>query len=421
MADERKGSELLRQLPDILIEAADTRECVRRHLPRDIRDPDHIIAVGKASREMLAGALFREGIALPRSVICVAPAGTGAEPLVPEGVTAAFFPAGHPYPDAGSFEAARHALRAAERMEPGRHVLALISGGASSLFESPVPPLRDDDIISVYTSLVSSGRPIGEVNTVRRHISAVKGGNLLRVLLERGAVVTVLAISDVPGDHPHDIGSGPFSPDPTTFADAFEIASGIAGFPENALRFLSDGRAGRLQETLKPGMFDENRYRFHCIASPRMMAERLADIIRGSGHPACLSPFPMSGERTSWVEILCKHLGAIREEIEDAWVLFYGELEVYIPHGIIPGRGGRATSLVLELASGAKQQGLKIDVAVLATDGHDGNSSSAGGFLTSDDIANSSVEELANAVRTFDAAAWLESRNRLYPAFFSGT
>ncbi len=306
-------------------------------------------------------------------------------------------------------------------MEPECHVLALVSGGTSSLFEHPIAPLIKEDIISVYTSIVSSGRPIGELNTIRRHLSAVKGGNLLRVLLERGTSVTVLAISDVPGDHPHDIGSGPFSPDPTTFADAFEIASAIKGFPERALRLLDDGRAGRLCETLKPGMFDENRYRFHCIASPRMMTEHLADIIRGLGYPTRISTLPLSGDRTTWVNRLCKHIGEIREEIEGKWMISFGELEVNIPQNIVPGRGGRATSLVLELSSMAKNKGMEIDVAVLATDGHDGNSSSAGGFLTSEDIAKSSVDELVNALQAFDAATWLGTRDRLYPAFSTGT
>lgn len=421
MSDEWNDSELLRHLPEILGEAADTRECVRRHLPHDGRDADHIIAIGKASREMLAGALFHDGVALPRSVVCVAPAGTGEEVPVPSGVKADFFPAGHPYPDAGSFEAARHALLAAERMASESHVLALVSGGASALFESPVAQLTSDDIIAVYTSLVSSGRPIADLNTVRRHLSAVKGGNLLRVLLDRGASVTVLAISDVSGDHPHDIGSGPFSPDPTTFADAFGIASNIAGFPEKALRVLFDGRAGRLRETLKPGCFDETRYRFRCIASPRMAAERLSALISHSGHTVSTYPVPMSGNRASWVETLCKYMQTTNEIKKGTWMVSFGELEVHIPTGILLGRGGRATSLVLELALAAKRKGLEIDVAVLATDGRDGNSSSAGGFLTSEDIANSSADELGNAVRCFDAATWLEAKNRLYPTFSTGT
>lgn len=412
---------LLRDIPNLLISVADTRECVRRHGHLAGCGPEHVISIGKASREMIDAFLSYERGTLPRSMICVSPSGNGCGAPIYAGLNMTSFQAGHPFPDEGSFAAARFTLAASSRINMGSNVLALISGGASSLFELPLDQISCHDIIASYTRLVSSGRPITDLNTVRRHLSAVKGGNMLRILLDRGASVTVFAISDVPGDHPHDIGSGPFSPDPTTFAEAFDIASRIDGFPETALRLLGDGCAGRFRETLKPGDIDESRYRFHCIASPRMLAERLTEIINRTVEPARLYPFPMSGERSSWVDALCKYLQTSRNEGTELWMTSYGELEVHIPTDIKPGRGGRATSLILELALETKRLSLDIDVAALATDGCDGNSSSAGGYLTADDIAEASTEELVNAVHAFDAATWLGARNRLYPGKPTGT
>lgn len=421
MTHDRGCVDFLREMPRMMVSAVDTVELVRNRVVMLNRPPDLIVSIGKASREMLAGALQGRLGQQPGFSICVSPA--VGKSLISErsgtGITA--FHAGHPCPDEISFRAARYTLEVVDRLEPGANVLALISGGASSLFEMPLSPISCNDIISVYMHLVRSGMPITELNTVRRHLSAVKGGNMLRKLLERDVAVNVFAVSDVPGDQPHDIGSGPFSPDPTTFAEALDIASRIDGFPGTALDVLRKGVAGHINETLKPGSFTGKRYRFHCIASPRMNVERIVGRIRIMGEPAQVFPLQMQGGRTSWIETIYNHIISNRESMQGFWLATYGELEVKIPAGCKPGRGGRATALVLEMAMEAKQRSMLIDIAVLATDGFDGNSGSGGGFLTAEDVESVSADELGNAVRTFDAAAWLEKRDRLYEGTPTGT
>jgi glycerate 2-kinase len=207
-----------------------------------------LLAVGKAARAMagalveILGDLLREGlvVGLP-----------GADPH-PDRLT--FMPGSHPLPDARSVAAGRAALDLAGRTGPGRLLLAAFSGGGSALACAPAPGIRLEDKVRITAALLARGAAIGEMNAVRKHLSSFKGGQLARAAAP-AAVLNVL-LSDVAGDDPGTIASGPGYPDATTFAQSAEILSrfGIDKeiFPAVWAR-LEEGMAGRTPETPKPG------------------------------------------------------------------------------------------------------------------------------------------------------------------------
>ncbi|HEY9071096.1 MAG TPA: glycerate-2-kinase family protein, partial [Candidatus Ozemobacteraceae bacterium] len=312
--------------------------------------PSAIVSIGKASVVMLAAAyeaLGADGDAVP--ALCIRPAGAdrGLYSLVEKPVTV--LEGGHPFPDEGSFRAGDHLIGMIDRLERGTGLLAMVSGGASALAEKPVEGLSETICRELFRRLVGSGLPIGDLNTVRRHLSAIKGGNLLRRCLERGVEVDLITVSDVPGDQPHDIGSGPFSPDPTRFADALEIARVIAGFPREALGILQAGLDGALPETLKPEQVPAGSCRCRCILSARQAVDAVIMLSGESGERAIAFPFPLAGNRHQWLSRFEDELRSGRLPV-NVWMVACGELEVQMPHGIPAGRGGRASSLVLDLA-----------------------------------------------------------------------
>ena len=412
---------LLEKLPRRLLPSLEAGRRVGQIVRGFKTPPAAIVSLGKASVAMLAAAyeaLGTDGDAVP--ALCIRPAGIdpGVHALAGKPVT--IVAAGHPLPDEGSFRAGDRLLGMIDRLERGTRLLAMISGGASALADKPVERLSETVNHEVFQRLVGSGLPIGDLNTVRRHLSEIKGGNLLRRCIERGVEVDLITVSDVPGDRPQDIGSGPFSPDPTRFADALEIARQIDGFPKEALGVLHTGADGMLPETLKPSQVPAGACRCRCILSARQAVDAVIKMLEDAGEQAIALPFPLAGNRHQWV-------GRFEEEIrmgrlqENLWTAACGELEVPMPAGARAGRGGRASSLVLDLANIALLLGRAIDVAVLATDGADGNSGAGGGFLTAEELGQCSREEIEAALTRFDAAGWLGARGRLYPGAATGT
>ncbi|HSZ80972.1 MAG TPA: glycerate-2-kinase family protein, partial [Polyangia bacterium] len=175
----------------------------------------HVLAVGKVAFPMLmgAGASVAAGSA-PRPTLAIAP-GPRVPAKIPLGVRVS--PGDHPTPSARSVAAGEAALAFVRALAPTDRLLVLLSGGASALMCAPAPGLTLDDKRGATGAVSRGGAAIGALNAVRKHLSAIKGG---RLALESRAPVTVLALSDVIGGEPATIGSGPFSPDPTTFADA---------------------------------------------------------------------------------------------------------------------------------------------------------------------------------------------------------
>jgi hydroxypyruvate reductase len=289
--------------------------------------------------------------------------------------------ASHPVPDANSERGARRLLELVQGLTPDDLVIALMSGGASALLAAPAPGLTLDDKQAINRALLACGANISEMNTVRKHLSAIKGGRLAAAAAP--ARVVTLAISDVPGDDPAVIGSGPTVPDPTTFADARALIEryGITAPPAISARLRQDG-----DETPKPGSLPSD---FRLIATPMMALRAAAAAARGFGLTPVILGDALEGEAQ---EVGIVHAGIARsiqihgEPVAPPAVLLSGG-ETTVTVGPNPlGRGGRNTTFLLGLALALDARpgiwGIAGD-----TDGIDGMDDVAGAMLTPDTLA----------------------------------
>jgi glycerate 2-kinase len=302
---------------------------------------------------------------------------------------------GHPVPDAQSLAAAERALALAAGAVPDDLVLVLMSGGASANWVAPAAGLTLAEKQQVNRALLKSGAAIGEINTVRKHLSRIKGGRLAERAFP--ARLVTLAISDVPGDDPAIIGSGPTVPDPTTLADAQAIAARFAiELPEPARQALRDQK----NESPKPGQPPFERTSFRIIARPADALDAAAAAVRRRGYDCVLLGDQIEGEAR---EIAATHARLARElkaRGRHAVILSGGELTVTLKG---KGRGGPNQEYGLALAIAlAGTPG----IAALAgdTDGTDGGRGAA------DDPAGAFIDEttLTRAyVRGLDPAAFL--------------
>ena len=283
----------------------------------------------------------------------------------------------HPTPDDDSLVAAEHALRLAALATADDLVLVVFSGGASSLWAAPVPGVTLAEKTALTRGLLKSGADIHEMNTVRRHLSRIKGGRLARAAM--AARVLTLAISDVPGDDPATIGSGPTVPDPTTLADARAVLQRLAprmtalGLPVPASidRALTDPA----NETPNPGdpMFAASDYRI--IATPADALEAAAIVARQAGYEVVNLGDRVTGEARD----VARSHAAMALEAKAAGrrlaILSGGELEVTVANR--SGRGGRSQEYALAFAIAI--EGLSGIAAMAAdTDGIDGGEGAAG-------------------------------------------
>ena len=210
--DDARARIALRQVFDAAVDAADPRVMLARHLPDKPRGRCVVVGAGK-SAAVMAAALEAAWPDVALSGVVV----TRYEHAVPTR-RIEVIEASHPVPDANSELGARRVLAAVQGLGPDDLVIALISGGGSALMALPAPGLALADKQAINRALLASGATITEMNCVRKHLSAIKGGRLAAAAAP--ARVVTLAISDVPGDDPAVIASGPTVPDPTTFADA---------------------------------------------------------------------------------------------------------------------------------------------------------------------------------------------------------
>ncbi|HSZ83204.1 MAG TPA: DUF4147 domain-containing protein, partial [Polyangia bacterium] len=285
-------------------------------------------------------------------------------------------------PTARSVAAGEAALAFVRALAPTDRLLVLLSGGASSLMCAPAPGLTLDDKRATTGAVMRGGASIGMLNAVRKHLSAIKGG---RLALESRAPVTVLAISDVIGGEPATIGSGPFSPDPTTFADALaSVAQTGAFIPDVARAHLERGASGALPETPKPGDPRLGHVTWTAVAGPeRVPAEALrAAEARG------LRAGVLSHDAEDDVDALAAaYLERAHHEAGagGAARVLYGNGEPTIKVGDGAGKGGRSTHLALAVARGLATlpAALQRRIAFLAagTDDRDGDTPVSGGLV----------------------------------------
>lgn len=306
--------------------------------------------------------------------------------------------AGHPLPDAAGLQAAQRLLDLLRTAKPDDHVLALISGGGSSLLSLPVAGIALTDLQAVTAALLNSGAPIGEINVVRKHLSQTLGG---RLAVACQAPVTALVISDVAGDDPAVIASGPFAPDASSYADALAVlAHRDVHAPATVQRHLVAGAAGEIEETPKPGAVCFTRIEHRIIANGRSALRAAADYFQAQGIQPVILGDTFTGEAREVAQVFAGLVREIRGH-GNPWpapvVLLSGGETTVTVRG--KGRGGRNVEFLLALALALN--GLDSVHALAAdSDGLDGTEDNAGAVITPDTLAR--ARSLGN-----DAAAHL--------------
>ena len=373
---------LLRSLFDAAVAASQPDLCLPPYLPPPPKGRTIVIGAGKASAAMAraleshwAGPL--EGLVITRYGYAVP-----CERI--EIVEAA-----HPVPDAAGERATERIRRLVSGLTADDLVIALISGGGSALMVAPGPGLTLADKQAVNAALLRCGASISEMNCVRRHLSAVKGGRLAAQC--HPARLVTLAISDVPGDSPIDIGSGPTAADPTTCADALAIIDRYRIEVPQAVRALLHRPEG---ESVKPGDPRLQGSEIRLVATPQAALEAAAGVARDAGYAACILGDSLEGEARD----LGKALAGITRQIVrhgqpstvPCVLLSGGETTVSIRGD---GRGGRNVEFLLAL--GIALDGLPgVHAIACDTDGVDGVEEIAGACLTPDTLARAWQREI---------------------------
>jgi hydroxypyruvate reductase len=296
--------------------------------------------------------------------------------------------AAHPVPDAAGQDAARRIVELTQGLTADDLVLCLVSGGASALLSLPAPGLTLQDKQAINKALLASGAAIDEMNCVRKHLSAIKGGRLAARCAP--ARVVTLLISDVPGDEPSVIGSGPTVPDASTCADALRILAryGIA-LPAAARAGLESGA----YETPKPGDAAFNGHQLHLIATPQQSLEAAAAVARSAGLAAHILSDEIEGESREVGKVHAALARAVARRgspfAKPYVILSGGETTVTLRAGA-GGRGGRASEFLLGCAI-ALQDEPGVRVLAADTDGIDGSEDNAGAVVTPDTFARAAM------------------------------
>lgn len=372
--DQRARAALLAVF-DASVSAADPRVVLAAHLPdKPVSGRCVVIGAGKSAASMAAAleaawpdvalsglVVTRYGHAVPTSRIEV-------------------MQAAHPVPDANSEIAAARMLETVRGLGANDLVIALISGGASAIMARPAPGLTLADKQAVNRALLASGAAIGEMNIVRKHLSAIKGGRLAAAAAP--ARVVTLAISDVPGDDPAVIGSGPTVGDPSTRADALAILARYDIDPSPAVRaVLSFG-----EETPKPQALPGSAFRM--IATPSMALKAAAAAATGLGLTPLILGDALEGESREMGVVMAGIARSVRDHglpLESPALLLSGGETTVTIGARRPGRGGRNTEFLLALAV-ALDGRAGIWATAFDTDGIDGTEDAAGAVVTPDTL-----------------------------------
>ena len=366
---------LLRSLFDAAVAAAQPALCLPPHLPEPPKGRTIVIGAGKASAAM-ARAL-EDHWPGPLQGLVVTRYGYEVPCERIEIVQAA-----HPVPDAAGLAAAERIREMVSGLTADDLVIALISGGGSSLLVAPAPGLTLADKQAINSALLASGASIGEMNCVRRHLSALKGGRLAAAC--HPASVVTLLISDVPGDAPRDIASGPTVADASSCADALAIVDRYKiALPAVVRELLTSGTG----ESIKPGDARLARAETRMITAPQIALEAAATVARAAG----ITPYILGDSLEGEARDVAKALAGITRQVvlhgqpfkRPCVLLSGGETTVTIKG---TGRGGRNVEFLLAL--GIALDGLP-GVHALAgdTDGVDGIEEIAGAMLAPDSLA----------------------------------
>jgi glycerate 2-kinase len=303
-----------------------------------------------------------------------------------------WIPSSHPLPDERSVAAGRRALEVARQTKPDETLVVLLSGGASALMAVPAAELTLEDKRTAVNALLKGGADITQLNTIRKHLSAVKGG---RLAAAAAGPTVCLAISDVVGDDPSVIGSGPTVPDPSTYRDAWACIErlGVENLlTEAARRYLRAGLEGKLDETPKAGD--------PCFAPcvTRVIGGRFnamngaADAARSLGYDVILSDEPIVGEaRTMGPLVLERARTLTAGRKRPVALIASGETTVKV---IGKGRGGRNQEMALSLVRPLASEATAVAMGSVGTDGIDGPTDAAGAYVDTTSLARAEQQAL---------------------------
>jgi hydroxypyruvate reductase len=311
--------------------------------------------------------------------------------------------AAHPVPDQNGVDAASEILELVSELDERDLVIVLLSGGGSALLVAPADGISLDDKQITTNALLASGATIHEINTVRKHFSRVKGGQLARAC--GPAAVVTLALSDVIGDSLDVIASGPTVPDTSTYGDALAVIDRYGlreTLPKSVVERFRRGAAGDLPETPKPGDDAFRRSVVRIVGSNRTALTAAADAARANGYEPRVLTSSLRGEAREVANVLVAIAEGVANSDRPCGLICGGETTVTL--GSNPGTGGRNQELAL--AAALEIDG-RDDIVVLSvgTDGTDGPTDAAGGIVDGESVRRAREAELdvRDALRRHDA------------------
>jgi glycerate 2-kinase len=374
--DPRK---LLLDMFEAAVAAASPEKCLPAHLPQRPIGRTIVVGAGKAAGAM--AKTVEDHWTGPLEGLVVTRYGHGVSCRQIEVVEA-----GHPVPDAAGRDAAERILSLVQGLTKDDLVLCLISGGGSALLAMPAPGVTLADKQGINKALLKSGATISEMNCVRKHLSAIKGGRLAAAAAP--ARVVALLISDVPGDDPCVIASGPTVPDPTTSAEALAILGKYRiATPDHVRAHLGSPKS----ETLKPGDSELADVVNIIVATPQMSLEAAAAVARSAGAAPLILANDMEGEARDVALVhasIARQADHFAQPIAAPCVLISGGETTVTVRG--SGRGGRNAEFLLAL--GVALDGHSRIYALAAdTDGIDGTEDNAGALLSPDSLARAAA------------------------------
>jgi glycerate 2-kinase len=379
--------ELLLGSFDAALAAADPLKIVPSHLPKPPKGRTLVVGAGKAAAAMALAVEQHWPAEAPLDGLVITRYQHG---LLTNRI--AVIEAAHPVPDQSGEKAAQETIRRVRALGKDDLCLVLVSGGGSSLLSLPAEGITMEDLRATTRQLLRCGAPIQEMNTVRKHLSAIQGG---RLAAASKAPVLALLISDVTGDDPTHIASGPCAPDPTTFRDALDILQRYEiKAPRAVAEHLTRGAQGETSETPKPGDPVFKRVENRVIATAHQSLAAAATYF--SSHR--ITPAVLGDSVTGEAREVAKVYGALAREIrerEAPWpapvaLISGGECTVTMRG---KGRGGRCTEFLLALA--LNLGGLEGAHALACdTDGIDGSEDNAGALLAPDSLKRAQKQKL---------------------------
>ena len=366
------------------LSVADPLLIVPAHLPAPPKGRAVIVGAGKAAAAMAKAVETAWPADAPLEGIVITRYAHGCtSPLTRIRV----IEAGHPVPDESGETAAKEILGLAESLTADDLLVVLVSGGGSSLLSLPVAGITMADLKVVTAELLGCGAPIQEMNIVRKHLSAIQGGRLAAATRAR---VLALIISDVTGDDPAAIASGPTAPDPSTYQDALGILKTYRIVPPlSVIRHLSNGARGDIAETVKPGDAIFARVENRVIATPHASLSRAAAFFQQRG----ITPMILGDSVTGEAREVAKVHAALARQIQQhhhplkppVAMISGGECTVTLRTAGV-GRGGRCSEFLLSLAIDLNERE-NIFAIACDTDGIDGSEDNAGAYLEPGSLA----------------------------------